>query len=415
VALGAVLLAGGVGYLAQDSRLLRVPVFMAVLSLAGGAGALAGGWHGARVARDSEKAGVVLCALAVSMSAWTIGYLHAPSDDYRLYELAARQWIAGQSFYSVQGHNQLPLPLLSIAALRIGVTQMAGSADPDRLWQLTYYAYELGQLLSSIAIIGGCYAVALAAGATRERAGVIAGVAVGLAFPIRESLGNNQMNLPVLALALPALASQGRYPWIAGALVSIGGALKLYPFALLMQWVADRRWRALSAAVLTGIALVVAMWPHWLDFASFVETTEPADAYRHVGLHAVVMNSTGPLLRMLGLAPSTAMATYAWLGSVGAVVAWTMWITFTEQRRPVDERRGVETAARVMGAVLLVFPLAWAHHFVFALPLAICVWSRGTPRQRHVIGTVLLLFVPAFDIYGFGLHRLTGLLLLLAR
>ena len=46
---------------------------------------------------------------------------------------------------------------------------------------------------------------------------------------------------------------------------------------------------------------------------------------------------------------------------------------------------------------------------------AICLWARGTPRLRHVTATALVLFVPAFDIYPLGLHRLVSLFLMLAR
>jgi alpha-1,2-mannosyltransferase len=390
-------------------------VSLAVLALAGSIGAIVGAWRALAGCATEEKPGVIVCGLAISVAAWTIGYLHTPSDDYRLYELAARQWVAGDSLYSVQGHNQLPLPLLSIASLRLTVGWFTPFLDADAIWRVTYYAYELLQLLSIMAIIGGSYALAVAAGAPAARAGLIAGVAVALTFPIRESLGNNQMNLPVLALALPALALAARRPWMAGAFLTIGGALKLYPLALTLRWIVERRWRPLGAAFLMAALLVAGLWPHWLGFFAFAAGHEPAAAYRHAGLHAVIMNSTRAILDAAGTTSWQAVANIAWLLSVLAVVAWAVWISLVDHRKPEGERRSLETSARVMAAVLLIFPLTWAHHYVFAIPLAVCLWARGTPRPRHALATALVLFVPAFDIYPLGLHRLVGLFLLLAR
>lgn len=415
VTLLVIVVAGGLAVASGDGRLLRPPVFLAIVALAGSSGALVGAWRALATSAHDEKPGVIVCALAISAAAWTIGYLHTPSDDYRLYELAARQWVAGESLYSVQGHNQLPLPLLSIASLRVTAAWFMPLLDGDALWRVSYYAYELLQLLSTIAIIGGSYALAVAAGAPAARAGLIAGVAVALTFPIRESLGNNQMNLPVLALALPALALAARRPWLAGVLVTVGGALKLYPLALTLRWVVERRWRPLGAALLTGALLIAGLWSHWLEFITFAADSEPAPAYRHVGLHALVLNSTRAIFAASGATSWQTVANAVWLFTVAAVVAWAVWISLADLRKPEDERQSLETSARVMAAVLLIFPLAWAHHFVFAIPLAICLWARGTPRPRHAMATALVLFVPAFDIYPLGIHRLVGLFLLLAR
>lgn len=412
VTLAVLVIAGALAAVSGDARILRPPVFMAVVALAGGAGAFAGGWRGLAVAGETAKPGLLLCAAAIASSAWTIGYLHVPSDDYRLYELAARQWVAGESLYSAEGHNQLPTSLVLLGSLHLAVAWLGQGAGSDLLWRLTYYIYDVGQLLSLIAIVAGLYALGQAAGATRERAAVLAGMTVVLALPVKESIGNNQLNLPVLALALPALTGAVRHPVLAGVCAGLGGALKLYPLALLLEWLVARRWRALASAAITLAVVVLVLWPNWVDFAAFVRRAGMADAYRHVGLHAVVMNTSRDVATALGYAWRP-LASGVWLATIVAVAWFAVRLIVRESRRPAAERRMLEASARVLASVLLVFPLAWAHHYVFAVPLAVCLWARGWPRPRYVAGTALVLFVPAFDIYPLGLHRLVGLVLLL--
>jgi alpha-1,2-mannosyltransferase len=388
---------------------------MAVLGLAGGLGAVVGGWRTVATVSSAERLGIVVCALAVSTSAWTISYLHEPSDDYRLYELAARDWAGGASLYAHDGHNQLPLPSLLLGRLRTALAGIGTNAPSDDLWRLTYFAYQFTQLLFVIIIIAACHALAVRAGSAPERADVIAGVTVAFAFPLREALGNNQLNVPVLALALGALALVGHRPIISGVLVAVGGALKLYPLAFLLPWWGERRWRALLTASATLALLIIALWPHWVEFAAFVRRTEVADAYRHVGLHAVLMNTTRDALTATGTENWRPVAQAVWLVSVLAVGGWATWLVFAERQQLPDPRRSALLASRILAMVVIVFPLAWAHHVVFVLPLAVCLWAPGTPKPVHVIGTVLALFVPAFDIYPLGIHRLLGVFLLVTR
>jgi hypothetical protein len=91
-----------------------------------------------------------------------------------------------------------------------------------------------------------------------------------------------------------------------------------------------------------------------------------------------------------------------------------VWTTLADHAQPEMERRPYDVTARLLAAVILVFPLAWAHHFVFAMPLALCVWARKSPSVAVMAATALMLMVPAFDIYPLALHRLIGLVLLLA-
>jgi alpha-1,2-mannosyltransferase len=398
-----------------DTRVLRPAVFLSLIGLSGGLGVLAGVWRAWPLADEPARPGLLLSAAAVATAAWQIAFLHTPSDDYRLYELAARQWVDGGSLYDVSGHNQLPTLLLLIGVVRVVLGAMlSGAVDGDALWRLTYGVYELTQLLAVIALVAGLQALASRAGASPQRASILSGSFVAFALPVRESIANNQINLPTLALAVAALAMVSRHPLIGGASAALGGALKLYPLALLLEWTIARRWKAVVAALGSIAALGLLLSTHWREYASFLGQVSVADAYRHAGLHAIVMNTSREVVVSAGGGDAwRGAATAMWLLSIVCVVGWTAWLTVADARRPEALRRPLETGARVMAAVLLVFPLAWTHHFVFALPLVICLWANGWPTLRIAIGTALLLFVPAFDIYPLGVHRLVGLFLVL--
>jgi alpha-1,2-mannosyltransferase len=403
-----------VAWVTGDDRVFRPPVFMAVLGLAGGAGAFAGAWRGWQ-ASDPRAPGVLLCAGALALAAWQVSDLSTASADYRLYEGGAREWVAGSSPYAVQGHNQLPVPLVALGSARVALGALAPGATDASLWQATYYAYELIQLLSVVVIIAGLYALARRAGAEPSRAAILAGILATFALPIKESIGNNQFNIPVLALAIAAMVTIERYPAAAGVCVALAGLLKLYPLVFLLEWVIARRWRALAACALTMVVLVAGTWTHWMDYGATLAGLPPMEAFRHAGLHAIIVNTTRAV--MLGLGGSEtwrSVAVAVWALSCLAVGAWMVRITLADRAQPHTDRRPFDVMSRLLAAVILVFPLAWAHHFIFAAPLALCLCARKSPSTLVMAATALTLMVPAFDVYPLALHRLIGLVLLLA-
>jgi alpha-1,2-mannosyltransferase len=273
----------------------------------------------------------------------------------------------------------------------------------------------VSQLLSIIALTVTLYALANYAGATRARAAIIAGALVGFAFPVRESIVNNQINLVTLVLATIAIVLAAQRPLMAGACAALGGVIKLYPFALLLEWVSARRWTALLSCIAMTAAMLGLFWTHWADYAGYLRDVRMADAYRHAGLHAVVVNTSRGVVQALGGGESwRSVASTAWLVSIALVAVWMVREAVSVEQDD-RARRQVELSARAMAAVLLVFPLAWTHHYVFALPLVVCRWATDMPPLRVVIGTALMLFIPAFDVYPLGVHRLVGLTLVLVR
>ena len=89
----------------------------------------------------------------------------------------------------------------------------------------------------------------------------------------------------------------------------------------------------------------------------------------------------------------------------------TAWVLQGIVRNPDTDRIWAEGLA----LMLVLSPVSWEHHYVWALPLAVVanartVWTRPS---MTVIGVVLIFGVPTFDLFPLSYHRLVGLLLLL--
>jgi hypothetical protein len=72
-------------------------------------------------------------------------------------------------------------------------------------------------------------------------------------------------------------------------------------------------------------------------------------------------------------------------------------------------------AAELLALSLLVAPLTWEHHYLFALPLVL--WVIGVSGRTRpvcvILGLVLCHGIPTFDLFPFSFHRIAGLILLL--
>jgi hypothetical protein len=65
--------------------------------------------------------------------------------------------------------------------------------------------------------------------------------------------------------------------------------------------------------------------------------------------------------------------------------------------------------------MLLISPMAWEHHYVLAMPLAILAISayRNTFHPMLWFGILLIFVFPVTDIFVLSLNRILGLLMLL--
>ncbi len=262
-------------------------------------------------------------------------------------------------------------------------------------------ARMLWQLASVAAFAWACASALRLAGRRPTRKTVAAAVALGLLLePVWHSLFLGQVNLFLLALVLADVrrAAEGRR---AGIGIGIAVAVKITPAVFVVLLLAAGRVRAAMTAagafvLCTAAAHLVnpeASRLYWLH--TFYDTSRLGVPY--------ISNQSpyGAAARILGGVDQIGdwyQAVPVVLGALGLAVA-VVWA-----------RRGDWSVAVAVTGVtgLLISPISWSHHWVWALP-ALVVLARTGDRVLAMGGFVLFLLAPPWwtprdggpDEYGF--------------
>jgi alpha-1,2-mannosyltransferase len=191
--------------------------------------------------------------------------------------------------------------------------------------------------------------------------------AIGLE-PVWQNLTFGQVNLLLmLAVLVDLLRPERRW---AGLLLGIAAGVKLTPlvFVVLLVLVGSRS--AAVRALLVFAATIALGFIVAPGFASAYWGDRLLDAAR-VGPPALAHNQSayGALTRLLDAEPPALLwlVVAGSLSLVALVVAARWWL------------RGDRLLGTGLGAVamLVVSPIAWSHHWVWALPLALALWERS--------------------------------------
>src|SRR5215468_2891960 len=205
--------------------------------------------------------------------------------------------------------------------------------------------------------------------------------------PIRSTLTYGQINALLMALVtFDCLARAPRWP--RGILVGIAAALKLTPGVFLLFFLLRRDLRSaaragLSFAACTGAAFVLA--PH--DSLRYWT----AIAYQPARIGAIAYASNQSVLGTLArLGLGNPVRTWLWLGLCLLVAA----LAIAGMRGALKANQ--VTSALLLNAVagLLVSPISWSHHWVWAAPaLLTCLAAINPNRRRPAALAVLALLI----------------------
>ncbi|MFB9323511.1 glycosyltransferase 87 family protein [Cryptosporangium minutisporangium] len=279
-------------------------------------------------------------------------------DGTRLYlEQQAAHWFTYTPFAAV---TFVPLSVVPLVLARL-------------LWALASVA----------AFVWVCRTVLLLAGRRPTERVLLGAAAVGLVLePVWHSLFLGQINLLLLALVVTDLrrAALGKS---AGIGIGLAAAIKLTPGIFVVLLLAAGRIRAAMVAAVTFAAGTLVGWlvapeaslVYWRDV--FYDTTR-------VGVPYVSNQSPyGALVRILG--------------SREDVGAWYVLIPLTLGAAglaagAVYARRGDWLAALAATGLtgLLVSPISWSHHWVWALPALVVLWRDGYRRAALAAGAVFV-------------------------
>jgi alpha-1,2-mannosyltransferase len=191
---------------------------------------------------------------------------------------------------------------------------------------------------------------------------VAAALAVApLLEPVRETLRLGQVNLVLLGM-ITADCLLRRTPWPRGAMIGLAAAVKLTPAAFVLFFLARRQWRpAVTAAATFGAAALAGLLIAPRDSLGYW-TSALFDPTRIGHLEFAGNQSLRGVLHRLEL--PAGLEIMLWLGSCAAVVTLAL-----RGVRALRER-GDEPAALLVtaAAALLVSPVSWSHHWVWAVP-----------------------------------------------
>ncbi|MDI2129706.1 glycosyltransferase 87 family protein [Yinghuangia seranimata] len=255
---------------------------------------------------------------------------------------------------------------------------------------LVFYKLPLGfaalKLLVTGLTLGGLAAVVWVSwgmlGHRRDAGRVGATLAVtGAALwlePVQQTLAFGQVNVILMAAVVLDLAQPDRRPW-KGAGVGLATGFKLTPAIFIAYLLVTRRFRAAAVATGTFLATVAAGWA-LIPGASRTYWFGAIDVGDNVGQDFISNQSfNGMLRRLLGSGPAE-QALWLLLAGATAVVGLAAAALLS--------RRGRELAGVVTCGVtgLLVSPISWTHHWVWAAPLLVLLTHTALVRGARAAG-----------------------------
>jgi alpha-1,2-mannosyltransferase len=306
----------------------------------------------------------VLAALYVGATTFPGGTLtpwHPVMVDLGVYRLAGATLLAGGDIYQVPG--SLPFLYPPFAAVLAAPLALLPQGVVEVGWTIA----------GAIAII----AILHRSGLTGWLLSLVSAATVFLVTPVTQTLAFGQVGIFLVALVFLDLAPGPRLlpgrRWLPeGVLTGLAAAVKLTPGIFLIYLLVVRKWRAAIACAVSGALVTL------LSFAP-----DPAAsigfwsrlAHGDTGLgHSLIYytNQTvyADVVRPFGLGPGPARVGLALSAVVVAIGVWAA----ARWHRLGDVRFAVVLCG-VAG--LLGSPVSWLHHFVWIVPLAVCLLDRA--------------------------------------
>jgi alpha-1,2-mannosyltransferase len=329
------------------------------------------------------RAAVVVWLIALAVAAGEVAdFVGQQVTDLRVYRAGGQAFLDGADIYQLHQVVGRPMPFTYPPFAAVVFAPLAALPFPA--------AVALMTVLSTLAL--GC---ALRVVVRRvwpdwpdRRGWLVAGAltAAGpLVGPVQGTLALGQINLLLLALVVVDLLGpadrRGR-----GLLLGVAAGIKLTPAIFIVHCALTGRRRMAGLATASAAATVLIGHLLAADSSTRFWTRLWFDP-DHVGDEAYVSNQSlyGALTRLAG---GPHQVRPLWLVLAVAVGCWglaTAWRV---------HRGGDEVFAVLLTALtgLLVSPVSWHHHWVWALPTAVLLWSRS--RVAAVAWTLPFVFQP---------------------
>ncbi|MEU0512005.1 glycosyltransferase 87 family protein [Amycolatopsis sp. NPDC006125] len=303
---------------------------------------------------------LVLGAFAAGVAVWLAGW-HLGADS-AVYRAGALTFLQGDAVYTPERLTALPswvsLPFTYPPAAALLFVPL--TALPSGLTWGVLAATSVLSLAVVVRVSG------------RFRGWAVAGLTVGaLALePVWKTIFLGQINLVLLALVVVDVLVLAGSRW-SGVLIGVAAAVKLTPLIFVAHLFVTGRWRDGLRALATFAGLQAVMFVLMPGDAARYWAEAAFDPHRVGGVSWIFNQSLGGLVNRLSHEASWSTAVALGVGAVLAVPA--VWLV----RRL--HRRGETLAALLVTAFfgLLVSPVSWSHHWVWAVPLIVLLASKA--------------------------------------
>lgn len=346
----------------------------------------------------------------VRLSAWWISVVTAVAalvvaarpvvapGDYRIdvdvYRQGAQTWLDGLQLYGdVEFLTQFPdfyLPFTYPPIAAVLFSPMAWMSLETATTVMSVLSVVL-LVVSTTIVLAGLDVWRCAArgfGPAWFRRTVLATIVVAVLLwldlePISNNFACGQINVVLMTLVLADCVPRTT-PWPRGLLLGVAIAVKLTPAVFLLFLVLRRDWRAtcvalgtFAASVVLGFALAPRdSWEYWT--ATLRHTERIGEVARDTN-----QNLAG-LLARFGLTDS--VHTAVWLATCLAALALTVWAA----RRALLADEPILGLVCVAMMALLVSPVSWSHHWVWAVPTFVVATVVGVRRRSAALVVVTL-------------------------
>ncbi|BBZ08222.1 polyprenol-phosphate-mannose-dependent alpha-(1-2)-phosphatidylinositol mannoside mannosyltransferase [Mycolicibacterium doricum] len=314
--------------------------------------------------------------------------------DIDVYRMGGRAWLDGSPLYAdgamfaTQGGLDLPFTYPPLAA--IVFSPFAVMSLPAASAVIT--AVTLLLLIVAVVIVLSRLDV-WTAGRRIWLAAAIVAVTVVHFEPIEANFDFGQINVVLMTLVIADCVPR-RTPWPRGVLLGVAIALKLTPAVFLLYFLLRRDTRALlisaaSVVTLTLLGFTLAWrdsWEYWTDTVRNTDRIGAATLNTNQNIAgALARFGVGEDLRFI-----------VWVLACFAVLGLTVWAA----RRALRADEPVLALICVAMFGLVVSPVSWSHHWVWALP-TVLVTLVVAHRTRHAalavagaLGCALMVWSP---------------------
>ena len=339
---------------------------------------------------------------ALVWAAWRLLGTTPYRIDIDVYRMGGRAWLDGQPLYAdgvlftTEAGLDLPFtypPLAAVAFAPFAVLSLPAASIAITVTTLVLLLVSTWIVLTRLRVAERW---PLPDGAAWRRAW-LAAAAVTLAVlylePVQSNFEFGQINVVLMTLVIADCVPR-RTPWPRGLLLGIAMALKLTPAVFLLYFLLRRDTRTLITAVVSAVvATLVGMMFAWRDSLQYwTETVHDTDRIGTVSFNTN-QNIAGSLAR-LGVAEGPRFV--LWTIACFAVLGLTVWAG----RRVLKAGQPMLALVCVALFGLVVSPVSWSHHWVWALP-AVLVTAVIAFRQRSAalgavsaIGVLLMIVMP---------------------